>query len=204
METVTDEIALGDIALTVERPEDPEALVDEEAFAENEFLPYWAERWTSGIALAEHVSHLDLRDRRVLEIGCGLGLPALVAARLGAEVVATDWSADAVALLARNAARNGIRLVARAADWRDADALASLGPFDLVLAADVLYEERNATPILALLELLGAPATIADPGRRHAAAFLDDARRDGWTIDTEDDPRIPSGGIHQLRRPTRS
>ena len=33
-----------------------------------------------------------------------------------------------------------------------ARALHRLGPFDLVLAADVLYEERNAEPILALLE----------------------------------------------------
>ena len=55
------------------------------------------------------------------------------------------------------------------ADWRDTDAIVSLGPFDLVLAADVLYEERNAAPILTLLATLGAPATIADPGRRHAA-----------------------------------
>ena len=205
MATVTEAIVVGSVQLDVERPAEPESLIDEDAFADDEFLPYWAERWPSGIALAEHVSARgDVRGMRVLELGCGLGLPSLVAARLGADVVATDWSPDAVDLLARNAARNGVRLDAVTADWRDFDGVASLRPFDLVLAADVLNEERNATPILALLELLGAPATIADPGRRHAAAFLDGARRDGWTVDTDDDPRIPSGGIYQLRRPTRS
>ena len=202
MTTVTEAIEIGGLRMLLERPADPESLIDEDAFVEDEFLPYWAERWPSGIALAERVAQLELRGTRILELGCGLGVPSLVAARRGAEVVATDWSSDAVALLARNATRNGVLLDAVTADWRDSFAFFSLGPFDLVVAADVLYEERNAAPILALLDLLGAPATIADPGRRHAPAFLEGARRDGWTVDTDDDPRIPSGGIHRLRRAT--
>jgi predicted nicotinamide N-methyase len=196
-----DRLVVGGVQLDVERPAEPESLIDEDAFADDEFLPYWAERWPSGIALAEQVStRHDLRGRRVLEIGCGLGLPSLIAARLGADVVATDWSADAIALLERNASRNGLRVTAVPADWRDTDAIVSLGPFDLVVAADVLYEERNAVPILTLLATLGAPATIADPGRRHADGFLDAVRTDGWEIDTVRDARIPQGGIHRLSR----
>ncbi len=199
MTTVTEAIDIGRVRLVVERPAEPESLIDEDAFADDEFLPYWAERWPSGIALAEHVAARDdLRGRRVLEIGCGLGLPSLVAARLGADVVATDWSPDAIALLDRNASRNGLRVTAVPADWRDTDAIVSLGPFDLVLAADVLYEARNAAPILTLLVSLGAPATIADPGRKHAAAFLDAVRTGEWEIDTVADTRIPQGGIHRL------
>jgi len=201
MTTVTEAIDIGGARFVLERPAEPESLIDEDAFADDEFLPYWAERWPSGIALAEHVAARDdLRGRRVLEIGCGLGLPSLVAARLGADVVATDWSPDAIALLDRNASRNGLPVSAVPADWRDTDANVSLGPFDLVLAADVLYEARNAAPILTLLAKLGAPATIADPGRRHAAGFLDAVRADGWTIDTVTDARIPQGGIHRLSR----
>ena len=200
MTTVTEAIHIGGARMIVERPADPESLIDEEAFAADEFLPYWAERWPSGIALADYAALLDLRDTRILELGCGLGVPSLVAARLGADVVATDWSPDAVALLGRNAARNRVRLDAVTADWRDSDALAARGPFGLVLAADVLYEARNAAPILVLLATLGAPATIADPGRRHAAAFLDAVRADDWAIATMADARIPQGGIHRLSR----
>jgi predicted nicotinamide N-methyase len=200
MTTVTEAIGIGGARFVLERPAEPESLIDEGAFADDEFLPYWAERWPSGIALAEHVAAHDLRSARVLEIGCGLGLPSLVAARLGADVVATDWSPDAIALLERNASRNGLRVTAVPADWRDTDAIGSLGPFDLVVAADVLYEARNAAPILMLLATLGAPATIADPGRRHAAAFLDAVRADDWAIDTVADARIPQGGIHRLSR----
>jgi predicted nicotinamide N-methyase len=196
---VTEAIELGSVGLVLERPAEPERLIDEHAFAVDEFLPYWAERWPSGIALAEHVAALEPRGR-VLELGCGLGLPSLVAARLGADVVATDWSADAIALLERNAARNDVEIAAVTADWRETHTVTSHGPFDLVVAADVLYEERNTAPILALLRALGAPATIADPGRKHAARFLDDARTAGWEIATERHPSIPQGGIHRLSR----
>ena len=201
MTTVTEAIHIGGARFVLERPAEPESLIEEGGFADDEFLPYWAERWPSGIALSEHVpARDDLRGRRVLEIGCGLGLPSLVAARHGADVVAMDWSPDAIALLDRNASHNGLPVAAVSANWRDTDAIVALGPFDLVLAADVLYEARNAAPILTLLAKLGAPATIADPGRRHATAFLDAVRAGGWTIDTVTDARIPQGGIHRLSR----
>jgi predicted nicotinamide N-methyase len=196
---VLEPVAIRDLELVLERPTDAEALLDERAFADDEFLPYWAEHWPSGLALAEHVSTLDLRGRRVLELGCGLGLPSLVAALRGADVVATDWAGDAITQLERNAARNGVSLTFVTTDWRDADRLAALGPFALVVAADVLYEARNVAPILELLRRLGAPAVVADPGRRHAPAFLDTARSRGWAVETTADPRIPSGGIHRLR-----
>ena len=86
------------------------------------------------------------------------------------------------------------------ADWREPGRFTVLGPFDLVLAADVLYEERNAEPILALLDRLGTPAAIADPGRHHASSFLDSARRGRWAVEPVPVPGIPSGGIHRLSR----
>jgi predicted nicotinamide N-methyase len=198
--TAVEHVTVASLTFALERPEDPVSLIDETAFEADEFLPYWAEHWPSSLALAEHVATLDLAGRRVLELGCGLGLPSLVAARRGAAAVATDWAGDAIALLERNAARNHAPLTAVTADWREPGLFTVLGPFDLVLAADVLYEERNAEPILALLDRLGTPAAIADPGRRHASAFLDAARRGRWAVEPVRAPRIPSGGIHRLSR----
>lgn len=161
-------------------PRDGEALLDEEAFAADEFLPYWAELWPSGRLLAEAV---DGVRGRVLELGCGLGLPSLVAALGGAEVVATDWAADAIALLEVNAARVGAALDARRWDW--AQDPAALGPpFDLVIAADVLYERRNGEALLAVLPRLGAEVWIADPERAAAPAFFAAAAAD-WEVERE-------------------
>jgi predicted nicotinamide N-methyase len=170
-------------------PVDAAALIDERQFEEcDEFLPYWAEVWPSGVALAGQVAGVP---GRVLELGCGLGLPSLVAALGGASVVAVDWAEDAVALLRRNAARVGATLDVRHTSWADVD-----GEYDLVLAADVLYEARNGPPLLAALDRVVAPggeAWIADPGRAAAPAFFEAAaatwsitrtRREGVDIST--------------------
>ena len=195
--TIVEELDVGAVRLELERPADAESLLDEEAFADDEYLPYWAERWASGVALAERVATLSLDGDRVLELGCGLGLPSLVAARRAAEVVATDWSSEAIALLERNADRNGARLTAVVADWREPDAFVQRDPFGLVLAADVLYEARNVDPILALLDRLASPALVADPGRKHAYRFFE-AASERWSITTEEHELLPLGGIHAL------
>ena len=79
-------------------------------------------------------------------------------------------------------------------------------PWPLVLASDVLYEERNVAPLLALLPRLVAAAGevwLADPGRAPAAGFLT-AAAESWRIDA-----IPHDGpahvtVHRLRAAQRS
>src|SRR5918992_3722199 len=82
--------------LTIARPRDSEALLDEEAFEREELLPYWAELWPSALALARAVAARALRGARTLELGCGLGLVSVAAARAGGRVLATDWSRDSI------------------------------------------------------------------------------------------------------------
>jgi predicted nicotinamide N-methyase len=151
-------------------------LIDEDAFDEDEFLPYWAELWPSGVALARAVAALDLRGRRVLELGCGLGLPSLAAAAGGADVLATDWAADAVELLRTNADRNGLALRVERVRWDEPTPLLAGAPWDLVLGADLLYESRNADQLADLLPRLGGEVLLAEPGRPHARAFLERMR----------------------------
>jgi predicted nicotinamide N-methyase len=197
-----DRIVLAGRELVIERPDDPESLIDESRFDEDEFLPYWAELWPSGVALARYVAGLDLTGQHVLELGCGLALPSLAASLAGADVLATDWAPEAIDLVALNAALNGVALRTAVLDWRSERA-PDAGAFDLVVAADVLYEERNAVPLLRLLAgavTLGGNALIADPGRRHAPAFFDRARREGWSTEHIVVAELPTGGIARLRR----
>ncbi len=190
--------------LVIARPDDPESLIDEERFEEDEFMPYWAELWPSGLALAGYVGTLDLVGRRVLEVGCGLALPSFAAALAGADVIATDWAPEALSLATRNAEANGLRIETALVDWR-APAPPSGSAFDVVLAADVLYEKRNAVPLLGLLAAATAAegtVLIADPGRRYSPAFFDLASAGGWSIEHVHASELPAGGIAILRRAT--
>jgi predicted nicotinamide N-methyase len=161
------------------RPPDAEALIDEREFEVEEYLPYWAELWPAGLALAEALPG-DLRGARVLELGCGLGIPSLVAAARGAQVLATDWSQDALDLLEANAARNGLELEVARVRWDEPQRLRR--PWALVLAADVLYEHRNVPQLLALLDALEAEVLLAEPGRPPATAFFSEAR-ERWQVE---------------------
>ena len=196
-------IVLGDRELVLRRPDDPESLIDETRFDEDEFLPYWADLWPSGIALAQHVAGLRLDGKRVVELGCGLAVPSFAAVLAGAELVlATDWASEAVDLVVVNAAANRLGVTAAVLDWASERAR-DLPSFDLVIAADVLYEERNALPILALLDAVVATdgeALIADPGRRHAAPFFECAHAAGWSTEQSAVALLPAGGIARLRR----
>jgi predicted nicotinamide N-methyase len=187
--------------LRVLRPRDAEALLDEEAFEHEEFLPYWAELWPSSLALARAIGARSLGGRRVVELGCGLGLPSIAAALQGARVLATDWSPEAVAVTAENAERNGARVETLVCSWAQPRPIVERGPWDLVLASDVLYEARDVEPLLnALGPLLGerGVAWIADPGRAPAERFLEQAR-ERFDVLTTASPDVPRGGVHKLR-----
>jgi predicted nicotinamide N-methyase len=168
-------VALDSTELSVLRPRDSEELLDEEAFEHEEFLPYWAELWPSGVALARDVAVRSLRGARTLELGCGLGLPSLAAALAGGRVVASDWSSEAIALLAGNAQRSGAAVETLLCDWSRPEPLLERAPWQLVLASDVLYERRNVDALLALLPRLidqRGEILLADPGRPNAEQFL--------------------------------
>ncbi len=165
------------VELTLLRPESPDTLIDEDAFADDEFLPYWAELWPAATLLAEGLP--DVAGLRVVELGCGLGVTSLVAAARGADVTATDWAADAIELLRANASRNGIALRAEVRDWRQ--------PwderFDLALAADVLYERRNVEPLLERLLELAPTALVGLAGRPYEQEFLRLAEASGQPVE---------------------
>ena len=190
-------VAGRDLAIT--RPVDAEALLDEEAFEHEEYLPYWAELWPSARALARRVGSRALRGARVLELGCGLGLPSVAAALAGGRVLATDWSPAAIAFTERNARANGARLETAVVSWTEPDELAARGPWDLVIGSDLLYERRNLALVLAVLDRVADHAIIADPGRAASVGF-EDAAAERWKVESDVDPGPPRIVLFDLRR----
>jgi predicted nicotinamide N-methyase len=198
MEDLVEEVVgIAGRDLVLLRPRDAEALLDEDAFEHEEFLPYWAELWPSALALARVGAARALHGARTLELGCGLGLPSLVAALAGGRVLATDWSPEAVAMTARNAERNGIAIDTLVCSWSAPEPLLELGPWDLVLASDVLYEPRNGESLGPLLPRLLAPrgeVWLADPGRPAAERFLA-----GFDAERREVAELPRGGVYRIR-----
>lgn len=198
---VEEVVAVAGRDLRVLRPRDAEALLDEEAFEHEEYLPYWADLWPSALALARAVGVRALRGARTLEVGCGLALPSIAAALAGGRVLATDWAPDAIAMARRNAALNGARMETLVCSWTAPEPLLERGPWHLVLASDVLYEARNGDALLPLLPRLLAPRGeiwLADPGRPAAARFLAAAERT-FEIAARHAAEIPQGAVHVLR-----
>jgi predicted nicotinamide N-methyase len=174
---VSRSIDLPSGALHLLQPEEAAELPDAGPVEWAPVAPYWSVLWRSGVALAGELDGEQLRGRRVVELGCGLAVPSIAAARAGAAVLATDACDEALALAERNARANGVRIETAAVDWAEPGELVGRGPFDLVLAADVLYERAAVATLLSLLPRLATEAWLADPGRPAAEAFIDQASR---------------------------
>lgn len=161
------------------RPRDADALIDEETFDHDDRLPYWAEVWASGLVLADRIAQEVGGGRTFLELGCGVGLPSVVAVRAGFDVMATDYYAEALEFVQVNAGLNELEIPAtRLVDWRRYPE--DLGAFDFIAAADVLYERPNVALVSDAIATSLAPtgfALVTDPGRRTAEPFMDQCRR---------------------------
>jgi predicted nicotinamide N-methyase len=191
----------GGDPVSVLRPRDWDELRHQEG-ANGQTAPYWARMWPSGLGLADVVAAgPDLTGKRVIELGCGLGVPSIAAARRGASVLATDGSPDAVVFAAHNLAVNDLTGDVARVDWREPDALAGGGPWDVVLAADVLYLRHNVELLLRLLPRLVAPdgvVLLADPSRTGGRDFLAAARA-SFALESRADPLRERVNVHTLR-----
>ncbi len=131
--------------------------------------PFWAFPWAGGQALARYV--LDnpeiVRGKLVLDIACGSGLVGIAAALAGAaEVVANDIDPICEAAVALNAELNGVSISYAGGDLLHGDP----PDFDVILAADVFYEQTPARLFRAMLARAhanGAAVFAGDPGRTY-------------------------------------
>lgn len=183
-------------------PRAADELIDEARFAVDEFLPYWADLWPSATALARYLlDHPEITDgATMIELGAGVALPSLALRSLGRDPLITDWAEDALVFAQSNMALNGFDASRIAIlDWRHPPA--DLGPTDLAIGADLVYEARNPALLVQLLPKMLTQTgrfVLADPGRKHFATLRDLLQRDGWTMTelaTIDEPQDTANGV---------
>ncbi len=195
--TATYDVRSEDLSLAGTRCEilavrDSNLLVDSitpETFAVDERLPYWADLWTSSVAIAEHIlCGPPLKGLTVLELGCGLGLCGIAAAMAGGNVTLTDYEFDALLFARWNALRNlppGVvreRVRVEQLDWR---APVSNRTSDLIIGGDIAYDRSVFDSLLHLLDSALARDGVAlfgDPDRTVGRNFLLAAEQFGFRV----------------------
>lgn len=133
-------------------------LADGEAAAVFAEPPYWCFCWGSGLALARRILLAPqlVKDRWVLDFGCGSGVVAIAAARAGARrVTACDLDPWALQAARLNAMENGVELEFLS-DFSELE-----GKVEVLLAADVLYDRDNCR-LLSVFRAAAAEVWLAD------------------------------------------
>ncbi|HMR42570.1 MAG TPA: methyltransferase domain-containing protein [Saprospiraceae bacterium] len=152
----------------------------------DERIPYWADLWHSALALARYLvaSGIVQPGMRVTELGCGLGLSGIAAGLLGAELTFTDYMDEALHYARLNWQQNIPDRPAQFVrmDWRQPDPTLAA---DLILAADVVYEQRAIEPLLHTFKTLARPGgliLLSEPGRAVGKTFFEKLPAAGFTF----------------------
>lgn len=164
---------------------------------QDERIPYWVELWPAAIGLSKYLIEFDIiKDiKNVIEIGCGLGLPGIVAGKLGANVTFTDYLEEALQFTKQNWELNrirpfssleGLRELGQAhyeiMDWRQPKPHLAA---DLVLASDICYEKRFFEYLPHAFRTLcntGGSIIVSDPSREVAQDFFQNIIKDDFQV----------------------
>ena len=197
--TTTVDVDIAGEALSILKPRNSDDLISEADYVRDERLPYWADVWPSSLILARRMANDAGAGRSILELGCGLGIVSTTAMRSGFDVLASDYYEDALRFTRANAWRNlGREPAARMIDWRALPA--DIGTYDMIIAADVLYETAYAQLVADAIAAALAPrgtAIIADPGRIAVDQFIGACGARGLTRVERDTYPFVEGAIRQ-------
>ena len=160
----------------------------------DERIPYWADLWASAIGLSRYLidNQALIKHKNIFEIGCGLGLPAIVAGKLGAATTTlSDYLPEALDFAQLNWEKNLPleNVEFRLLDWRNIpEKLSNIPPqykADILLAADVAYEKRAFEPLLNAFSQLAKPdgrIMIAEPNRYISKHFFENLSNQGFSV----------------------
>lgn len=190
---------------------DPEASIDAAALLRERVIadpPYWALVWTGARAIAAWIASIELPpSTRVLDLGCGLGLSGLAAARRGVAVTFGDYLEDPLEFVRATLARSGIG----SCDVRRIDFTDRVDDgcrYDLILAADVVYDPAHYEPLGDFLDrhlATGGRILLTESLRADATVFLEGMARRGFhdrkrPLWVAEDGRRERTWLHELTR----
>ena len=147
--------------------------------------PLFGVVWESSEVLAPLMDGYDIAGKRILEIGCGIGLASLVLNSRRANVTATDYHPEAGRFLAENVRLNGgPALPFVRTGW--GDPCTNMGRFDLIIGSDLLYAPDHIGLLSAFIDQHAAQpceVLIVDPGRDWYPQFSRSMEQLGYSSD---------------------
>ena len=149
--------------------------------------PLFGMVWPSARMLANAMQSQDIVDKRILEVGCGLGLASLVLQRRLGDITASDRHPLTQLFLNENARINSLPMVKYQTGQWDRNNPA-LGRFDLIIASDVLYERSHPEMLAGFLDQHAqedATIIVVDPDRGNRNAFTRAMQRLGYVADLQ-------------------
>ncbi len=181
-------IEFGDLDIHLRTLRDRQQYDDPDGLAEGLGIssaswPLFGVVWASSEVLAHLMLDYDVAGRRILEVGCGIGLASLLLNQRRADITATDQHPAVEEFLRVNASLNDARVIPFVrTGW--ADQITDLGRFDLIIGSDLLYERDHAKLLAGFVDQHAKPVCeviIIDPGRGQGARFSKEMDELGYT-----------------------
>ncbi len=171
-------LEFGDTDIHVKTLRDRQQFSDVDGVAENLGIssaswPLFGVIWESSEVLAHLMHDFQIENKRILEVGCGIGLSSLVLNNRLADITATDHHPEAEGFLQENTQLNKGKVIPFVrTGWADEES--DLGQFDLIIGSDLLYERDHIELLSAFINQHANQACeviIVDPGRGQHARF---------------------------------
>ena len=138
--------------------------------------------WPAAQVLCTRLCDAALSGKRVLEIGCGLGLASLMLQRRGIDITASDYHPQARVFLERNARLNELQPIKFLdGNWETENP--NLGHFDFIIGSDILYQPQHAEQVSRFVSRHSSgdvDVMVVDPGRENTSRFGAAMRRLGY------------------------
>lgn len=129
--------------------------------------------WPSSMVLAHFLADFKIQGKRILEVGCGIGLTSLLLNHRQADITATDYHPEAGEFLRNNVLLNkGREIPFLRTGWADENE--DLGRFDLIVGSDLLYESEHVQLLATFIDQHSksqCEVVLVDPGRGNHARF---------------------------------
>ena len=186
------DVTVGQLNLRLKALKDNNQYFDPDKLSENAGVApanwsFFGQLWPAAQVLANAVKKIDIAEKRIIELGCGLGLPSLVLKHRNADITASDRHPLSRFFLESNSLLNHIAPIPFVnLSWEKPDL--NVGKFDVIIASDVLYERDHATLLAELIHKIAEPIAkvmVTCPGRGHRNKLSKLLMEQGFTVDQE-------------------